>query len=417
MSRAVLWQGFRFLDTLTNLLAAVLNGLLSTRTMLKRSILIALFATFSAAVEAADTYQISGDVAGLVDEGEAVLATSSDVLSGRIEISRAKIRSGKFDLAGEFDEVERATVTIVTLRGEGRGSVSLVLEAAPTRVSYQPGREGLRIEGGEYNQRLITSWQQSEVYQEALTDLTAIASKRDAAKGATKEALNKKYWEQYYVMPKIGSDAIDAIAMSDEDPLASSLAIQLGALKASEEAVARLNELEKKLGPHQGLANRRAAIKRSLLERSGGKATGTNLESVAVEGKDIAGKTFKLDAVLKENEYVLLEFWASWCGACLKEVPHMKQAHEAFSGNGFEIYSFSLDDEREAWLAASKRVAPPWINVSDLKAYESPVATKYGVNLIPRNFLLDKKGNIVARDLRGEALTEKLNELLGKQTP
>lgn len=385
--------------------------------MLKRLFLTALVATFSAAVEAADTYQISGDIAGLIEEGEAVLATSSDVISGRIEIARAKIRSGKFDLAGEFDEVERATVTIVTARGEGRGSVSLVLEAAPTRVSYQRGREGLRIEGGKYNQRLITSWQQSEVYQKALTDLTAIASKRDAAKGTKKAALNKKYWKQYYVMPKIRSDAIDAIAMSDEDPLASSLAIQLGALKTTEKAVARLNELEKTLGPHQGLANRRAAIKRRILERSGGKTTGTSLESLAVAGKDIAGKTFKMDAVLNENEYVLLEFWASWCGACLKEVPHMKEAHEAFSDKGFEVFSFSLDDEREAWVAASRRVAPPWINVSDLKAYDSPVAMKYGVNLIPRNFLLDKEGNIVARDLRGEKLTEKLTELLGKQMP
>ena len=134
-------------------------------------------------------------------------------------------------------------------------------------------------------------------------------------------------------------------------------------------------------------------------------------QRLVVSAKSIEGKTIELDAVLKKNEYVLLEFWASWCGPCLKEVPHMKKAYQEFNEKGFEIFSISLDDERKLWVGASEQIMPPWINVSDLKAYDSPATIKYGVQIIPRNFLLDKKGQIIAIDLRGEALSAKLNEL------
>ena len=224
--------------------------------------------------------------------------------------------------------------------------------------------------------------------------------------------MNKKYWELYYVMPKVRSKVIDAIAISDEDPLASSLAIQLGGLKTSEQAVARLNELEKTLGPQQGLVNRREAIKGSILRRLNSQLTKQDIQDLVVSAKSIEGKTFDLKGEIKKNKYVLLEFWASWCGPCLKEVPHMKKAYEGFNKKGFEIFSVSLDDDRKLWVSASEKVDPPWINVCDLKAYESPAAKKFGVQIIPRNFLLDKNGRIIASDLRGEALSAKLRELL-----
>jgi thiol-disulfide isomerase/thioredoxin len=383
-------------------------------TMLKALLLSLLLFTSAYGAEAPNLFRISGDVTGLIEEGEAVLATSNDVMGGKIEIASAKISGGKFSLSGKFDEIERANVAIVDAGGVGRGSVNIVLDAAPIRVSYHGKFAGLRAEGdGKYNQMLIASWRQSEEYQKALDEFERTATQRDKlGDGPKKEALNKKYWELYYVMPKIRSKAIDAIAVSDKDPLASSLAIQLGALGSTEKAVARLNELEKILGPQKGLVNRREAIKGSILQRKNSQLREKSRQGLVVSAKSIEGETFELDAVLKKNEYVLLEFWASWCGPCLEEIPHMKKAYKEFNEKGFEIYSFSLDDERKFWVGASEKVIPPWINVSDLKAYESPAAIKYGVNLIPRNYLLDKQGNIIASDLRGEALAAELKELL-----
>ncbi|TGV03097.1 TlpA family protein disulfide reductase, partial [Flavivirga rizhaonensis] len=128
--------------------------------------------------------------------------------------------------------------------------------------------------------------------------------------------------------------------------------------------------------------------------------------------KNLKGKEFKLSNVLKENKYVLVEFWASWCGPCRAEIPHMKKAYEHYNKKGFEIVSFSLDHERERWGGASEEEALPWVNVGDLKAYKSPVVKMYGVQGIPRNFLVDRSGTILAKDLRQEKLDEKLKELL-----
>lgn len=383
-------------------------------TMLKALLLSVFFVSPALGAEAAMQFRIDGNVADLIKEGEAVLATSSNVLGGKIEVARAKISGGEFILRGDCDEIERANVAILNADGKGRGSVDVILEAAPIPVSYHGKYAGLRAEGdGKYHKMLIASWQQTVDYKNALDEFEMTAAKRDeSADGPNKESLNKKYWELYYVMPRIRAKAINAIAVSNDDPLASSLAIQFGALRTSKEAVARLNELEEILGPQQGLLNRREAIKGSILRRLNIELLKNSRQGLAVSANTIAGDTLELDAVLKKNEYVLLEFWASWCGPCLSEIPHMKKAYKEFNKKGFEIFSFSLDNEREKWVSASKKVLPPWINVSDLKAYDSPAALKYGVQIIPRNFLLDKQGNVVANDLRGEALMTKLRELL-----
>lgn len=383
-------------------------------TLLKSLLLSVLLFSSAFGAEAAMQYQISGNVADLVEEGEAVLATSNDILGGKIEVARTKISGGKFSFSGEFGEIEKANVAIATAEGKGRGLVNIVLESDPIRVSYRGKYGGLRAEGdGKYHKMLIATWQQSVEYKKALAEFEMTATKRDKLEaGPEKEALNKKYWELYYIAPEIKLKALDAIAVSSEDSLASSLAIQLGGLRTSQEAVTRLNELEETLGPQRGLVNRRKAIKASILRRLNSQLMKKNSQGFDVSAKNIAGKTFELNAVLKKNEFVLLEFWASWCGPCLKEVPHMKKAYQHFNEKGFEIFSISLDDDRKRWVDASEKILPPWINVCDLKAYDSPAAMKYGVQIIPRNFLLNKKGKIIASDLRGEALTAKLKELL-----
>ncbi len=382
--------------------------------LVKPILLSVLFLSSAGNAAAAMEFRINGNVIGLVKEGEAVLTTSSEVLGDKIEVARAKIGDGLFSLRGKFDEIERANVAILNSEGQGRGSVDVVLEPASIEVSYHGKYAGLRAVGeGKYAKLLMSQWQQSEEYKKALEEFVRTATKRDESEnGAEKEVLNKKYWELYYVMPKLQSKILDAIAVSSEDPLASSLAIQLGGLRTSEKAVAKLDELEKVLGPQKGLVNRRKAIKGSILRRQNSRLMKKDIQNLAVSAKSIDGKTFDLKFVLKKNKYVLLEFWASWCGPCLKEVPHMKKAYQEFNAKGFEIFSFSLDDDRQLWVSASESIAPPWINVCDLKAYESPAALKFGVQIIPRNFLLDKDGKIIASDLRGEALSAKLEELL-----
>jgi len=125
---------------------------------------------------------------------------------------------------------------------------------------------------------------------------------------------------------------------------------------------------------------------------------------------DPDGKIRKLSSL--KGKVVLIDFWASWCGPCRKENPHVVAMYNKYHDKGFEIYSVSLDKERSSWLAAIAKDNLIWPDhVSDLKYWKSVGAAAYGVTSIPFTVLIDKKGKIVAKKLRGEELENKVKEL------
>jgi len=146
------------------------------------------------------------------------------------------------------------------------------------------------------------------------------------------------------------------------------------------------------------------------LKRSSTSTTGA-------EAPDLAGATPEGGTLsLKElrGQYVLIDFWASWCGPCRRENPNVKANYEKYHSKGFEILGVSLDRDHTAWVNAIKQDGIHWKHISDLKGWQSEHAKLYSVNSIPQTLLLDKEGNILARNLRGEQLGEKLKELFGE---
>jgi len=114
-----------------------------------------------------------------------------------------------------------------------------------------------------------------------------------------------------------------------------------------------------------------------------------------------------------QGKVVLVDFWASWCGPCRAENPNVVKAYNKYKSKGFDIYSVSLDKDKDKWIAAIKKDGLSWTNhVCDFKYWQSPVVQLYNFNGIPYNVLLDKKGNIIAKNLRGEDLEKKLAEIL-----
>ena len=126
-----------------------------------------------------------------------------------------------------------------------------------------------------------------------------------------------------------------------------------------------------------------------------------------VEGKPVALKDFK-------GKYVLVEFWASWCSPCRAENPNLVKQYAQYKEKGFEILSVSLDSEKDKWIDAIQKDGLPWTHVSDLKGWNNTVGRLYGVRAVPASFLVGPDGKIVGKDLRGESLNKKLEEVMGE---
>lgn len=139
-----------------------------------------------------------------------------------------------------------------------------------------------------------------------------------------------------------------------------------------------------------------------------------NVERVAPDFtlNTIDNRPIKLSEFYKNKKVVLIDFWASWCNPCRKENSYIVEAYQLFKDKGFDIIGVSLDDDRLKWSKAIIEDGITWTQISELKRWNSEVRKLYNVNSIPSNFLVDSTGKIIAVNLHGESLKEKLNELL-----
>lgn len=128
--------------------------------------------------------------------------------------------------------------------------------------------------------------------------------------------------------------------------------------------------------------------------------------------KETATDGSVVDLAAYRGKVVLVDFWATWCGPCVDELPHVKAAYDKFHAQGFEVIGISLDKDGDKLAAFTTKEQMAWPQIFDGKGWQAKLAQAYGINSIPATFLLDRDGKIVAKGLRGDALAQKVSELL-----
>ena len=332
-------------------------------------------------------------------------------------IAQAQIGpDGKFRLEIAVDKPRTAFFAVlnaVSPTGNRWGAVKM-----GNNFILEPGKLKLRmirsdysvITGGHYNDAVFNSWRLSEEHKAARSEYDQLREPvQDEPEQAKRRRLDR-IGEVYSRVMQLESEGRSKVALTHPDLQVRRLVIESAWAIGpwADEAVRGLAVLTPE---DPWVVKRLAGIEAAEANAEKYRQLRVGESVLDFTADTLDGEKVKLADLRADSRYLLVEFWASWCGPCRVEIPHMKQAYARFRDQGFEIVSFTIDEERDDWEEASAEEEIPWFDLGMGPEADAPKA--YNVRGVPDNYLVESSsGEIIATDLRRHKLDEKLEELL-----
>ncbi|MEP6749274.1 MAG: TlpA disulfide reductase family protein [Bacteroidota bacterium] len=336
---------------------------------------------------------INGKVDGL-KEHSYVYLIDANTTNATDTFARGIVKKGEFELKGslreptlvslDFADVKKRTVLFldnskINISGNVNDLQKLTVTGSPAQVDFQAFQDTFNPLFNKYSalsQRMKAGGNTDTLQLEGAKTFTAIQEKIDL------------FLKQHAASPISPFLLIITAQVTDD-----------------------INILEKRFNTLDATAqaNYYGKYLKQMIDDTKIGAVGS--DEIEFTQTDVNGKPVTLSSF--KGKYVLVDFWASWCGPCRMENPNVVNTYQQFKSKNFTVLGVSLDKLKDPWLKAISDDKLEWTHVSDLKFWSNEVAVKYHIQSIPQNFLIDPNGKIIARNLRGPALKEKLCELLG----
>jgi peroxiredoxin len=361
-------------------------------TMIKKTLVVAMLSICSMNL-IAQSLEIKGSMKNVADQ---TVVTLLDGMANK-EVATANVVGGKFELK---TTIASTGIYVVSFKG------------TKTQIPLFVGNDKLTLEG-DVNAPKEIVYQGSlsqDVYQSYMKKLDPLMSAYFGSLGAAQAEKNATKKDSISKQSELQSKAIideyvNVSKLNKQSPVSTFFLFQMAnifpAVKETLSDYYAVLEGDAKKGTF-------AEVIEKTLQTSGVGKVGTVLPEFTQN--DVNGKPFKLSSL--RGKYVLVDFWASWCGPCRAENPNVVKTYNAFKNKNFTVLGVSLDQDKPRWLEAIKKDGLNWSHVSDLKYWNNEVAVQFGIQSIPASFLIDPNGVIIGRDLRGDDLVKALKAVI-----